>query len=144
MFIYDPNDGSITMHQGDTGSYMVTASRRSGEPFSENDRMLFTISNGTEALIQRIYRLDREDIGNGNVLIEFHNEDTDDIPTGNYMLERRYIINPYWDVDEGGAIPTENVADALTASARIIDGDIVRVPEHGQATLQITNIYGEV
>lgn len=141
MFTYDSETGSVSMHQGDTGAYIVHASRKSGEPWTANDRMLLTIWNGSAPLIQRIYRLDRQDIGNGNVLIEFKNADTDKIPTGNYAMERRYIINPIWD---GEDIPEENCADALTASARIIDGHIVRIPQKGQTTFVISTVYGEV
>ena len=82
--------------------------------------------------------------GNGRILIEFKNADTDHVPTGNYPMERRYVINPTWELDEGASIPTEDCANALTSGARIIDGPIVRVPKYGQSSLTLTDIYGEV
>lgn len=144
MFEYDKTTGAVTMHQGDTGSYYVHATRKSGTPWTERDRMILTIGPRDDPVIQRYYRLDREDTGNGRILIEFKNADTDQVPTGNYPLERRYVINPTWELDEGASIPTEDCANALTSGARIIDGHIVRVTEHGQSSLTLTDIYGEV
>lgn len=144
MFEYDKTTGAVTMHQGDTGSFYVHCQRKSGTPWTENDRMILTIGPRDDPVIQRYYRLDRADTGNGRILIEFKNADTDQVPTGSYPLERRYVINPTWDLDEGASIPTEDCANALTSGARIIDGHIVRVPEHGQSSLTLTDIYGEV
>lgn len=144
MFVVNYDNGAVRMHQGDTGSYTVSAQRKSGEPWTENDRMLLTIWNGSVPIIQRIYRLDDETLGNGVVLIEFHNEDTDDIAVGSYVMERRYIIDPIWDLPEGASIPTERVVDALNIEAKIVDGVIVRVPQNGQTTFEIQTIYGEV
>lgn len=145
MFIPDMNNGAITMHQGDTGSYKVKATRASGVPWTANDRMILTIGDRENPVIQRFYRLDNDDtLGNGVVLIEFHNDDTDKIPTGNYPLERRYVVNPVWELDEGVEIPTEKVCNALTAGARIVDGHIVRITSKGQTNMTIQYVYGEV
>lgn len=144
MFEYDKTTGAVTMHQGDTGSYYVHCQRKSGTPWTENDRMILTIGPRDDPVIQRYYRLDRADTGNGRILIEFKNADTDHVPTGNYPMERRYVINPTWELDEGASIPTEDCANALTSGARIIDGPIVRVPKYGQSSLTLTDIYGEV
>lgn len=144
MFEYDRTTGAVTMHQGDTGSFYVHCQRKSGKLWTENDRMILTIGPRENPVIQRYYRLDREDIGNGRVLIEFKNADTDHVPTGNYPLERRYVINPIWELDDGVSIPTEDCANALTSGARIVDGHIVRIPQYGQASMTLTDIYGEV
>lgn len=130
------------MHQGDTGSYYVNATRKSGKEWTENDRMILTIGPKENPVIQRFYRLDR--LENGKILIEFKNADTDQVPTGSYPMERRYVINPIWELDDGAIIPTEDCADALRAGARIVDGHIVRVPRNGQTNLTLTDVYGEV
>ena len=145
MFNVDFENGAITMHQGDTGSYKVKATRESGAPWTANDRMILTIGGRENPVIQRFYRLDNDDtLGNGVVLIEFHNDDTDKVPTGNYSLERRYVVNPIWELEEGVEIPTERVCNALTAGAQIVDGHIVRITNKSQTSMMIQPIYGEV
>ena len=144
MFTVNYDTGAVVMHRGDTGAYIVSATRKTGEPWGADDRMLLTVWNGAEALLQRIYRLDDDELGNGVVLIEFHNEDTDKLPIGSYPMERRYIISPTWDVAEGEEIPTERCADALQIASKIVDGAVVRVPPKGQTTITLQDIYGEV
>lgn len=145
MFTVNYENGAVSLHQGDTGSYKVRARRKSGTDWTEDDRMLLTIWNGSEILIQRIYRLDDDNgLGNGVVLLEFHNEDTDDLPVGNYSMERRYIVNPVWEVATGESIPTEKVVDALQIKSKIVDGHIVRTPRNAQTTFEVRTIYGEV
>lgn len=140
MFSFDKNSGSITMHRGDTGAYKVRSHRKSGEDYDENDRMLFTVRDATGSIkMQRLYRLDTE-LGNGVVEIQFHNNDTDQWENGTYSMERRYIIAPRWD----GTAPTGDCVNALTAGAKIIDGDVVRVPPVGQGSITINHVYGEV
>lgn len=121
--------GAVTMHVGDTGAYIVTATRESGEPFSADDRLIYTVKNAQNQIVrQQYYELDNDDsIGNGKVMIEFHNADTDTWPVGTYQTELRYVINPYYDEND-----------------KIIDGDIVRVPENGQSTLTLNAVRGEV
>lgn len=142
MFSIDHSTGAITMHRGDTGSFKLHASRKSGDAWTEDDRMIFTVKNGAgDTVMQRFYRLDDQyDLGDGVVLIEFHNDDTDTWDNGTYFTEWRYVINPVWE----GTAPTSRCADAMTANARIVEGDIVRVPEGGQSTMTLANIYGEV
>ena len=142
MFNVDLTNGAITMHRGDTGSFKVHATRASGEDWTSDDRLLFTVKNGTgDVVLQRFYRLDDQwGLGNGWVLIEFHNDDTDSWENGLYSLERRYIVDPIWE----GTAPTTRCANALTADARIVEGSIVRVPVIGQGSLTINDIYGEV
>ena len=142
MFILDTEKGSITLHRGDTGAYYVRARKKSGDPWNQEDRMIYTIRdvNG-DVVLQRFYRLDDDEgLGNGKVCIQFHNNDTDKWPNGSYTTERRYVIDPRWD----GEAPEGWCLNALTADAAIVDGSMVRVPELGQSTLVLTDIYGEV
>ena len=140
MFTRDPATGNIAMHRGDTGAFTVHGTRKTGTDWTEYDRMLFTVKNGNgEIVMQRIYRLDT-DLGNGRVEIQFHNNDTDQWENGTYNAERRYIVNPRWE----GTAPEGDCVDAMTANAKMVDGDIVRVPEKGQFTITLNDIYGEV
>lgn len=140
MFNVDLETMNITMHRGDTGSFKLAASRESGSSWTEDDRMLFTIKNqNNEIMIQRFYRLDDQyDLGDGKVLIEFHNDDTDTLENGMYSVEARFVISPIWN----GTAPTSRCADALTAGVRMVEGSIVRTKI--QSTLEINDIYGEV
>ena len=139
MFTLNDN-GNITMHRGDTGAIRVSAARRSGESWTEDDRMLFTVRSATgEIVMQRFYRLDT-DLGDGQIEIQFHNNDTDAWANGVYSAERRYIVAPRWE----GEAPEGDCVNALTAGARIVEGDVVRVPATGQFTITLNDIYGEV
>jgi hypothetical protein len=131
---------TITMHAGDTGAFKVKATRSSGTDWTEDDRMLFTIRNGSgEIVLQRFYRLDDDDgLGNGVVEIQFHNNDTDEWAPGSYTIERRYAVNPYWD----GTAPEGMCVNALTAGVRMIEGDVVRTVVQG--TLTILGILGQI
>ena len=139
-FQVDFETGDIKMNKGDTGSFWVHASRKSEEQWTEDDRMLFTIRNGQgEIVLQRFYRLDDQwGQGDGFVLIEFHNDDTDTWETGQYTVERRYNVAPRWN----GTAPAGRCVNALTAGVRMIEGDIVRTVTQSQLT--IDNILGEV
>lgn len=139
-FRVDLTTGDITMNAGDTGSFWVHAARKSGEAWTADDRMLFTVKNGQgEIVLQRFYMLDDQwGQGDGFVLIEFHNDDTDTWADGQYSMERRYDISPRWS---NGA-PEGRCVNALTAGTRMIEGDIVRTVTQG--TLKIDRIYGEV
>ena len=140
MFELNPESGSITMHRGDTGAYTVHATRKSGKVWTEYDRMIYTVRNMEgEIVLQRFYRLDTE-LGNGVVEIQFHNNDTDQWKNGIYDAERRYVVNPRWE----GNAPEGDCVNALTAGARIVEGDVVQVPKTGQRTITLSEIYGEV
>lgn len=140
MFERDPETGNITMHRGDTGAFKVRATRKSGNPWTAADRMIYTVRDGEGTIVlQRFYRLDTE-LGNGVVEIQFHNNDTDKWKNGSYDTERRYIVNPRWE----GTPPEGDCVNALTADARIVEGDVVRVPKNGQGTMTLSDIYGEV
>ena len=140
MFDVNLETMEIKMHRGDTGSFKLQATRESETAWTEDDRALFTIKNQQgEIMLQRFYRLDDQwGQGDGIVLIEFHNDDTDTWETGQYSLERRYDVAPRWD----GTAPVGRCVDALTAGVRMIEGDIVRTV--CQSSLTIDNILGEV
>lgn len=140
-FRHDNVTGNIEMNQGDTGSFKVRCSRKSGDSWPETARMLYTIRNAAgEIVIQRIYRLDDQwGLGDGVVLIEFHNSDTDELPVGTYSTERRYDVAPTWE----GTPAVERCVDALApGAARMIDGVPVRTVFQG--TLRIDNVYGRI
>ena len=132
---------AITMHQGDTGSFKIGATRESGDEWTSADRMLFTVKNGQgEIVLQRIYRLDDQyDMGNGKVLVEFHNDDTDTWDAGTYSTELRFDVSPIWD----GTAPTARCVNALSpGTPKMIEGSIVRTTI--QSTLTISGILGEI
>ena len=139
-FQIDMATGDIKMNAGDTGSFKVHCSRASGDAWTEDSRMLFTIADGSgEIVLQRIYRLDDQwDLGDGVVLIEFHNDDTDDWPAGQYTMERRYNVDPVWE----GTPSTARCVNALTSSARMIEGVPVRTVFVG--TLTIVGVSGRI
>ena len=140
MFEFNNDTWAITMHQGDTGSKWIGAARESGAQWTEDDRCLFTVRNASgEKVMQRIYRLDDQwDQGDGWFLMEFHNADTDSLPTGTYNTEWRFDVSPTWD----GTAPTGRCVNALTASAHMTDGSIVRTTI--QSTMTILGVLGEV
>ena len=139
-FEIDLETGDIKMNAGDTGSFKVHCARKSGNDWTENSRMLFTITSPTgEIVLQRIYRLDDQyDLGDGVVLIEFHNDDTDEWDPGMYQMERRYCVTPIWD----GTAPTGRCVDALTASAKMVEGTPLRTVFQG--TLTIESVQGRI
>ena len=139
-FAVNEKGTSITMHAGDTGAFKIHATRTSGEDWTEDDRMLFTVKapDGTIKL-QRFYRLDDDDgLGNGVVEIQFHNNDTDEWEVGQYSMERRYDINARWD----GTAPEGMCVNALTAGVRMIEGDVVRTVVQGSLT--INGVIGKI
>ena len=141
MFSVDLTTMAITMHQGDTGSFKIGATRESGDEWTSADRMLFTVKNGQgEIVLQRIYRLDDQyDMGNGKVLVEFHNDDTDTWDAGTYSTELRFDVSPIWD----GTAPTARCVNALSpGTPKMIEGSIVRTTI--QSTLTISGILGDI
>ena len=141
MFNVDLETMAITMHQGDTGSFKIGATRENETAWTEDDRMLFTVKNGQgEVVLQRIYRLDDQyDLGNGKVLVEFHNDDTDTWEGGTYTTELRFVVDPIWD----GTAPTARCVNALSpGTPKMVEGSIVRTTI--QSTLTISGILGEI
>lgn len=142
-FVHDKTTGDIRMNQGDTGSFWVHCSMESGDAWPDTARMLYTIRNGQgEIVLQRIYRPDDQwGAGDGMMLIEFHNDDTDSWPVGQYFTERRYNVEPVWNV-ESTDIPTARCVDALRTTAKMIEGVPVRTVFQG--TLTIEGVQGEI
>lgn len=140
MFNVNLETMEIKMHAGDTGSFKVHAERGSGDAWTDEDRMLFTVRDGAgEIVLQRIYRLDDQwEIGDGTVLIEFHNDDTDQWASGAYSTELRFDISPIWQ----GTAPTARCVNALTSSAKMVEGAIVRTKI--QSTLTINGVLGDI
>lgn len=130
----------INMNRGDTGSFFVGAERESGTAWTADDRALFTIKDAQGTIkLQRFYRLDDQwDVGDGVILIEFHNDDTDTWDPGQYSVELRFDVAPVWE----GTPPEGRCEDALATDARIVEGSIVRTAIH--STLQIDDILGEI
>ena len=140
MFSYDAKGTEITMHSGDTGAFKISATRATGEDWTENDRMQFTIRKDGVIVLQRWYRLDDDEgLGNGVVEIQFHNSDTDTWEPGQYEMERRYAVNPLWKT---GTAPAGMCVNALTSGNEMIEGDCVRTVVQG--TLNILGVYGKI
>ena len=141
-FQVDLETMDIKMNRGDTGSFKVGSSRKRGTAWTEDDRMLFTIKNAQgEIMIQRIYRLDDQyGLGDGKVLIEFHNNDTDTWDPGQYTTELRFDVAPIWD---GTPVPTERCVDALMPGVpKMIEGPVVRTVI--QSSLMIEGVLGDI
>ena len=139
-FNHDKKTGNIVMNAGDTGSFWVHCARKSGEDWPDTARMLFTIKdpNG-EIVIQRIYRPDDQwDMGDGMILIEFHNADTKGFMPGDYRMERRYDVAPTWE----GTPSTARCVNALTSDAKMKGGVPVRTVFKG--TLRIEEVDGRI
>ena len=128
--------GDIRMNAGDTGSFVVHCARKSGAAWPDTARMLYTIRNASnEIVLQRIYRLDDQyDLGDGAVLIEFHNDDTDEWEPGDYKTERRYNVMPVWD----GTPSDARCVDQLGPGdhAVMIEGVPVRTVFKGTLTIE--------
>jgi len=140
MFQIDTTTGNIQMHAGDTGAFAVRATRKTGESWTDDDRCLFTVRDAQGNIVmQRLYKLnDAFDLGDGVMLFQFHNNDTDKWAAGSYSMERRYDITPYWD----GTPPEGACVNALTAGVRMVEGNCVRTPWHG--TLTIQGVLGDI
>ena len=134
-FQHDNTTGDIKMNAGDTGSFKVHCSRASGETWPEGSRMLYTIRNqAKEVVLQRIYRMDDQyGLGDGVVLIEFHNDDTDTWEAAEYTTERRYNVNPVW---EGTPSTARCVNAMIPGTAKMIEGVPVRTVFKGKLTIE--------
>ena len=140
-FVHNTTTGNIDMNAGDTGSFKVRCRRKSGESWPSTARMLFTVKNPQdEIVLQRMYRMDDQwGLGDGVVLIEFHNDDTDTWAPGEYSTERRYNVEPIWD----GTPSTARCVNALAAgAAKMIEGVPVRTVFKG--TLKIEKVDGRI
>lgn len=139
MFEVNKQTMAITMDQGDTGSFKFHAVKRSGAEWDETDRMLMTVTDPQGAIVmQRLYRLDDQwDLGDGWILIEFHNADTENL-SGSYSVEIRFDLVPVWN----GTAPTARCVDALTAGVRMTDGGVVRTKI--RTTLTVNGVSGKI
>ena len=140
-FDFNKTTGNIEMHSGDTGSAKFHISRKNGEDWPSTARMLFTVTSPAgEIVMQRIYRLDDQyDLGDGWVLIEFHNDDTDTWASATYTTEIRVDVTPTWD----GTPSTARCVNALAeGAAKMIEGVPVRTLFKG--TLQINSVDGRI
>ena len=129
------------MNAGDTGSMIIRCTQKDGDDWTSDDRMLFTIMNQQgEVLLQRIYRLDHAyGLGNGAILLEFHNDDTDDWEAGDYTMERRYNIAPIWE----GTPSSARCVNALApGAAKMVEGGTVRTVFQGN--LHIDGVIGGI
>lgn len=139
MFDVNKQTMAITMDQGDTGSFKFHAVKRSGAEWDERDRMLMTVTDPQGAIVmQRLYRMDDQwDLGDGWILIEFHNADTENL-SGSYNVEIRFDLVPVWN----GTAPTARCVDALTAGVRMTDGGVVRTKI--RTTLTVNGVSGKI
>ena len=141
MFNVNLDTMEITMHAGDTGSFKIHGERETGEAWTEDDRMQLVVTNGQgEVVLWRIYRLDDQyDLGDGTVLVEFHNDDTDSWDPGDYATELRFDVSPIWD----GTPSTARCVNALASGAvKMIEGSVVRTTI--QSTLHIQGVLGKI
>jgi hypothetical protein len=139
-FVFDKDTGNVRMYAGDTGSYKLHVTRESGEAWTEDARLLYTVTGASGIVIQRIYRLDDQyDLGDGWILIEFHNDDTDELDPGDYTIEGRANVDPVWD----GTPSSARCVDALAAgAAHMIEGVPVRTLF--KCTLHIDSVDGRI
>lgn len=137
----DEGAKNIALFAGDTGAFVLSATRESGEAWTEDDRMQMTVTNQTgEIVMQRWYRLDDDDgLGNGVIQIEFHNADTKNWTPGTYSMERRYSVSPSWKT---GTAPAGKCVNALTSGNEMIGGDIVDTVIQGSLT--IIGVIGKI
>ena len=134
-FHFDPATGNIKMCAGDTGSCLWGCELEDGAAWPSTGRGLWTVTApGGEIVMQRIYRFDDQyGLGDGWILMEFHNDDTDDWTPGSYGTEWRIDLNPVWD----GTPSTARCVDALAAgAAKMIEGVPVRTTFKGSLTIE--------
>jgi len=98
--LFSVSGTEITISSGDTGAvrFHVTATRAdtgAAFTFGERDRAVFSIKDNYGTLKrQKAYPL----VNNAFVVV-FTNQDTENIGTGTYSWDVRFVINPYYDTD---------------------------------------------
>ena len=140
MFAVNPETLDIVMHQGDTGSFTITCEKESGAEWTADDRLVFSVKDSMgNTVLCRFYRLDAGrtsvSLDPGTVLIEFHNDDTDMWPVGQYKTEFRADISPVWS----GTPSTDDCTDGLQSAAQIIEGATVRTFVQSTLTINAVN-----
>lgn len=140
-FDFNKKTGDLNMYAGDTGSFYMKIERESGDDWPDTARLLFTVkkANG-EIVMQRIYRPDNQwDVGDGVVLFEFHNADTDGWDPGQYTTEIRANLDPIWE----GTPSSARCVNALQAgAAKMVEGVPIRTVFKG--TLTINPVDGRI
>ena len=121
------------MYAGDTGSFFMRVSRENGDEWPSMARLLYTVKGAEGIVLQRIYRLDDQwGVGDGIILVEFHNDDTDDWTPAEYATEMRVSLEPVWD----GTPSTARCVNALAAgTAHMVEGVPVRTVFRGSLTI---------
>ena len=142
-FVFDKNTGNINMYAGDTGSFFIQINRVDSEDaWPDTARMLYTVKDGGgQIVMQRLYRLDDQwGVGDGVILMEFHNDDTDDWAPGQYTTEMRVDLDPVWQ----GTPSSARCVDQLGPGdhAVMIEGVPVRTVFKG--TLVINGVDGRI
>ena len=139
-FNLDKTTLDMSLYRGDTASFWIHAVKRSGDDWTDDDRMKFTvISPSGNIVMERHYRLDDQwSKGDGYALIEFHNADTKALDPGQYTLKIRFYIDAIWD----GTPSTARCVNALAeGAAQLIDGGDIKTVIH--AAFELRNVYGE-
>ena len=140
-FHFDKATGNIKMCAGDTGSCLWGCEIEGGGEWPSTGRGLWTVTDsGGNIMMQRIYRFDDQyGLGDGWILMEFHNDDTDQWNPGTYNTEWRFDLNPVWD----GTPSTARCVNQLAAgAAKMIEGVPVRTLFKG--TLTIDGVSGRI
>ena len=134
-FEFNTETGDVNLYAGDTGSFFIRFARTGENEWPDTARMLYTVKNAQgETVMQRLYRLDDQwDVGDGIVLFEFHNDDTDEWPAGNYTTEMRIDLDPVWE----GTPSTARCVDMLGPGdhATMVEGVPVRTVFKGSLTI---------
>lgn len=140
-FVFDKETGDISMNAGDTGSCKWHFTRESGDAWPETARALWTVKSPSgDIVMQRIYRLDDQyDLGDGWILMEYHNDDTDEWEVATYNTEFRVDVTPTW---EGTPSEARCVNALAPGAARMIEGVPVRTLFHG--ALKIDGVLGRI
>lgn len=139
-FQFDKTTGDVKMNAGDTGSYKIHVARDGGAEWTSDSRMLYTVTGVTGIVIQRIYRLDDQwGLGDGIILVEYHNDDTDSLDAGDYTIEGRVNVEPIWD----GTPSTARCVNALAeGTVKMVEGVPVRTLF--KSTLHIDSVDGRI
>lgn len=131
MFVVNEETGAVEMNVGDTGAWFVDAERDDDVPFTEDDRAVFTIQDQSgETVLERVYGLADDGLGNGTILIQLDNDDTDDWEPGSYSYEIRYVVNPYYidgEIRSGDIVDTpgtDGKGDPIPMTLKRVQKDI--------------------
>jgi len=119
MFKINTETGAITMHKGDTGSFLIRGKKAT---FGAADRAVFTVRDSSGTIVKE----QTSALADGAFRVIFLNSDTDGLATGTYKWDVRYAWNPVYDDDN-----------------KVIDGYPIYTPRDGM-TLEIRPVVGEI